>query len=469
VIDRAATRGRERIACGGLSLVLCAGCSLSLDLPRLDLPAGTEAVILVTVPDRGAPTAIALSTAAARASHGYLSFVPTSSSAHVLALAYHCTLEALGIASTSFALSQGGSGYPLPTPDTALSARIEGGRLVAPFSAGSTTAAFGLRAAENAFLSPPTLCQRFEVTSHVAADTVGAPHVHLELAEPIDAHTALVVARDGYFYRAHDDGSFARIRVATGTPDLAAYLSDTREIWLVGPGGAVAHGPIDTLHLSMTASTSSVGYNYALDGPTRGASCFELFSASDAGPFARFDGMHWKVLDPGAGDINNRDVGVAWIRCGEAIAVGTRAGGLVVHYRDGVTAVETLPLDISLDRAVTARHVDPFGALIGTAFGSVLAFDSNGARILVSSIQGRIRVLTPSPGGFLFDGSQGVLHQYANGSVCSDAAAVGPSDFELVVPVGSSYIAAFEDTMPEVLIGALRASRQAAGGCQVPP
>lgn len=392
---------------GALALSAC-----PLSEPVVKIPAGEAGALVVIERSNGqAPVAFALGLEDGRARPPFVSFpLPSRLPATLYALHYPCSLGALGLDAgpIAFLSASAEGGRALPPPKAIEVAEIERGEndRFEPIAVLPPQIA-QLRIAGEA-PRPPSPCIEL---ARVEQRLVGTRVQGLRFFVRLGADDALGGTADGRFIRVRANETIELTQLATSTPHLGAFRTDEGELWLAGEGGRTVHGHPDRGFLPGPSLTLPAGTRRIwLDG-ARGGAPLELFAVTGRQTFERFDGRAWSVIAAGNGeDIYDR-AGVVWIAPGEAIAIGFDPQRLL-HYKDGAAIFETLPLTRN-DQPLVAAYVPGFGAMIGTALGTLL-YPKNGGweRIVRDEIAPQVRVIGALGDAVVFGGSTGALAQY---------------------------------------------------------
>jgi hypothetical protein len=316
-----------------------------------------------------------------------------------------CPLERLGLArGTQRLLDTPAQALRIPRPRRAWSTRIDDGR----WSEGvlSPVGEETLRRLDvpNDNLCEATRAEFFTRKLDVPADGHGAPVFSVAL----DEESALVGSVDGRVYRAHRDGRVELLSSLSGLGVRAAYVRPGGEIWLLSAVGLLSHGRLGAPFETMTA-TAPLGLEdedeiqVALAGPTVEGAPFELFAATNARRFIRFDGVEWRTI----ARVEHRGIfvaAVAWIGEQHAVAIGMgQTPNTVVRYFRGSITEEALPTGSGVSSIL---HHAALGTVVGMDDGSLAVRADQGWTPLFGGPDVRyVRTLLAEGDGFLFGAS----------------------------------------------------------------
>ncbi|MCK6549444.1 hypothetical protein L6R52_26630 [Myxococcota bacterium] len=304
--------------CAGVALALssalaCMPAPVRVDVPPLD--GAASAVYAIERDDGEAVVQVADLTTGAGAILPELARAD-GEALRIHALHYACPAAVLGLSPGVQSPLPDGEGHPLPPAEGVWSAEVGDGGAT-PWAAAAPPA---LRVART------VRCARYElvrVTIPGTSTYTSTTSFTFPILGIADGDGVIVAINDGRFFRVTPSGS-EPLSVAPGTPYLAHYRAPDGELWLFGPGGALARGDFARGFEEMPSSPTSTGVLRAwLAGPRDPDAPFELYALDDSGAMARFSDGVWQS----AGRVRrNGDepivfAGIQWVRPGEAFVV----------------------------------------------------------------------------------------------------------------------------------------------------
>lgn len=311
--------------------------------------------------------------------------------------------------------------------------------------------------------SSEDLCMRF--ATHFSARalplpaTSDAPGASLRFGIAIDASTVFIGTLAGEFFLVTTAATERLTHLPPSTPHLAAFRSQDGEIWLVGSGGATAHGrdPRAGFTPGPRMTSTNAGTRMWLTGADTPP--LELFAITDDAVLEHFDGEAWAIIDIDAENKSPKGRrGVTWIGPGEAMAVGPDL--LRVVHRRRVSNEDRF--EVVLERAIafpeqiaaeveflsTVKLVPSLGVIAATSFGRVLLRNENGSwsEIAGSPFLNRrfdslIKSIAPHETGFLVGGQPGDIAQYHPvAGFCDNLQGIAQNDVNDFVPLEDGYL-----------------------------
>lgn len=272
-------------------------------------------------------------------------------------------------------------------------------------------------------------------------------------AVAVERDLALVATLDGHFHAVSSAGAVPLTALSTDTPHAAGFRASDGEVWLIGTDGRMMRGhPHPDRGFVPVAGAAASGAWKRLVGASEG-SPFELFLVTDGKAFERFDGASWTTLDQSAGPLEPAHGSVAWVRSGEAFAVGPRPHA-VLTYRDGQLFEEPFRDPNVTDEVSVAAFVPGVGRVVGTSVGVLHILTGRGWEAHPTRPLHGLTFIEPLDQGLIAGGSDGAFVQYYSGYGYCPAVFTSTTLIRRAIPFGDGFLLVprTDDGAPEVIL-----------------
>jgi hypothetical protein len=232
---------------------------------------------------------------------------------------------------------------------------------------------------------------------------------------------------------------------AVASPSGRIFITGTRagsaELYVSTATGGFARlpspwrAPVGTAWIDVGGSGEDEGWLYVL---TSRAALY------------RFDGRAWTTLQTEQANSDKRSGQIAWTKPREVFFVPPFALGqdnptTIVRATGDVLTIESLGTG---NTPTALAEVEPFGPVVGTEQGALLARGPGGAwgllaRAPTASTLANILTITPIDDGFTYTTREAALWRYYGGSgFCEDAESVGPFTAVRTLAIGKTLLVA---------------------------
>ncbi|MBI2374108.1 MAG: hypothetical protein HYV07_08920 [Deltaproteobacteria bacterium] len=251
-------------------------------------------------------------------------------------------------------------------------------------------------------------------------------------AVALDAESGLIVT-DKY-HRVSKGGATEVEPLIPGVDVTAAFRRSAEELWLSGSAGRLFRsigGELTEFEPSPVGSAPG-----EMDGSPSDQD-LEIYVRHPDGTIARFDGEVWSTYPGEPTGLGS----LSWVAAGEVIAVG-KDDEAVRRIRDGVTTFEAVG-DGSVGLSASA-NIPGLGLIVADVFGSLYQHADGRWGRFAKPGAWMIRALCPTGSGLVAGGSFGWLVAYSpEGGFCD--LPTGPSSVRKIVPVGDTFLVAWEN------------------------